>query len=58
MTVQPVLVASPVGTYSLAGVQTKVSAGRAYRLACRCGWNVTGQIEGDQFIANPTTTEG
>lgn len=57
MRLEPVLQASPVGTYSLAGVQMKFSARAAHRLTCRCGWTVTGQIEDGHLIPLPTTTE-
>lgn len=58
MTVTAVLVAKPPGTYSVAGVQTKVSAVERLKLACRCGWSVLGRIDGDHFIAdNPQPPE-
>lgn len=58
MTLAPILQAKPVGAYSLAGVMMKAPVRLAYRLACRCGWTVTGQIESNQFVVDPTTTEG
>ena len=52
MTVEEVLVAKPVGTFSLAGVGMKFSAAARLKLACRCGWSVLGHIEGDHFVAD------
>jgi hypothetical protein len=52
MTCEPVLVGKPIATYSLAGVQTKIVAYEAFRLACRCGWAVVGRIEDGAFVAN------
>lgn len=57
MTLTPVLVARPVGAYSLAGVMLKFSARTAYRLTCRCGWTATGQIEDGHLVVTPPTTE-
>lgn len=56
MTIEPVPQAKPVGAFSLAGVQMKFPARTAVRLTCRCGWTVTGHIENNQLIVNPTTT--
>lgn len=49
------LVAKPTGTYSLAGVQTKVTATETLVLSClECDWFVTGHIEGTDFVADPS----
>lgn len=56
MTLEPVLQAIPE-TLSLAGVMMKFSARGAYRLTCRCGWTVTGQIEGGHLVVTPPITE-
>lgn len=47
------MLASPLGKHSLSGTQLKVSAQRRLRMSCRCGWKVTGYIDGDQFVADP-----
>lgn len=49
--VEPVLVAKPLGTYSVAGAQMKASAYERLRLRCRCGWSILGHIDGDQFVS-------
>lgn len=54
------LVASPIGEWSLAGVQLKTPATVQQRLTCRrCGWFVTGRVdsEGSNFIADPPATK-
>lgn len=56
MTVEFVLVASPIGSFSLAGAQDKVSATSAAMLSCRCGWSVIGYINGDEFVVDEELT--
>lgn len=44
---RPAMVAKPLGSFSLAGVQMKVSAWRGWELACSaCPFRVLGQVEG------------
>lgn len=44
---RPAMVAKPLGTFSLAGAQMKVSAWRGWELACSaCPFRVLGQVEG------------
>lgn len=53
MRVEPVLVARPLGSFSLAGAQMKVSARSALRLSCNhCDFEITGRVEGSDFIAD------
>jgi Zn finger protein HypA/HybF involved in hydrogenase expression len=41
-----VLEAKPLGTYSIAGVQTKVVARQRLQLRCtRCGWRTLGHVD-------------
>lgn len=48
------MVAKPLGTYSLAGVQDKVAAEGRYKLSCSaCEWSVYGRVEGSDFVADP-----
>ena len=55
--IREAFLASPLGTYSLAGAQVKASARKTLRLTHgACGWNVTGHIEGDQFVADVPAT--
>lgn len=54
--IEDALVAMPVGTYSLAGVQGKPSVTKTLRLSHSCGWSVTGHVDGEDFIAVPTTS--
>lgn len=49
--VEESLVAKPLGSYSLAGVQVKVSAVKKMVLKHSCGWFIEGHIEGDYFVA-------
>ena len=53
ITVEPVFVAKPIGTFSVAGAQMKVSAYQRLQMSCRCGWKILGYIDGDHFIADP-----
>lgn len=61
MTLMRYLVIEPPAKHSIAGVRLKFAAERVvYKLACRCGWTVTGQIEGGHLVPlapNPTTEE-
>jgi hypothetical protein len=44
---RPVMVAKPLGSFSLAGAQMKVSARQGWELACSaCSFRVLGQVEG------------
>jgi hypothetical protein len=53
LTLHQILVARPVGNYSLAGQQPKVSAEEIYVLTCSaCEWSIRGRIEGNFFIAS------
>lgn len=52
ITVQEVLVAKPLGTFSLAGVTDKRSAYTRLQMSCRCGWKILGYIEGEYFVAD------
>lgn len=56
---RPVMVAKPVGTFSLAGAQTKVSAWRGWELGCSvCSFRVLGQVEGLETDENGQITAG
>ena len=45
------LVAKPIGSFSLAGVQMKVSAGETPVLSCSgCDWTVAGRIEDGKAV--------
>ena len=52
VTVQPVLVGKPLGTYSIAGVQPKAVAERKVALTCSCGLLIMGRLEGVVFDAD------
>lgn len=44
------LVAKPLGTYSIAGAQTKVVAQTKYTITCEeCGWKRYGKFEGRYY---------
>lgn len=44
---RPALIVQPLGSFSLAGVQLKVSAREGWELACSaCAFRVLGQVEG------------
>lgn len=52
--VEKVLVARPIGSFSLSGSTFKVSANERLRLRCqRCDWSVLGYLDGDSFVADP-----
>lgn len=52
------IVAKPLGTFSIAGNQMKVSAYTQLRLVCRaCDWSTPGWIEGGHFVAYPAPLE-
>jgi hypothetical protein len=56
---RPVIVAKPLGTFSLAGAQMKVSAWRGWELACSaCSFRVLGQVEGLETDENDQITAG
>lgn len=50
-----VMVARPSGSWSLAGAMAKTSARTEpqVRLACGCGWAVTGYIDGQHVVEWP-----
>lgn len=58
MTLEPVMVAAPIGSFSLSGAAMKVTATPAFRLSCRCGWFAIGQIEGEAFVARQDGQSG
>ena len=59
LTLTPVLVARPVGSYSLSGAQNKTTALDAARLTCAgCRWSATGRLEGLQVAGDGTITGG
>jgi hypothetical protein len=59
LTLTPVMVAKPAGSYSLAGAQDKTTAVDAARLSCAaCGWSATGRIENLQVAGDGTITGG
>jgi hypothetical protein len=59
LTLAPVLVAKPAGSYSLAGAQDKTTAVEAARLSCpACGWSAIGRIENLQVASDGTITGG
>ncbi len=47
ITVEKVLVAKPLGTWSVAGQSLKTVAVEKYKMECRCGWYVLGQLDQD-----------
>lgn len=52
------LVAQPIGSSSLAGVMTKVSAVSALKMQhTTCGWSVLGRIEDEYFVVDPELSE-
>lgn len=54
-----VMVAAPLGTFSLAGVQLKTSAWRGWELACSaCPFRVLGHVEGLEADENGQITAG
>jgi hypothetical protein len=51
-----VLVAKPVGSWSLAGVQTKVVATEAAEVRCsQCDWSRPGRLEGVEVAPDGRT---
>lgn len=55
----PVMVAKPMGSFSLAGAQLKVSAWSGHVLTCSaCGWTVTGHVEGLEADESGLITAG
>lgn len=46
ISLRPVLVAKPVGSFSLAGAQMKVSAQTGAVVECGCGFTMSGHLEG------------
>lgn len=57
ITVERVLAAKPLGTFSLGGSMMKVSARDMFRMSCRCGWFVHGRVEGEDFVAETVVVE-
>jgi hypothetical protein len=59
LTLTPVMVAKPAGSYSLSGAQDKTTAVEAARLCCAaCGWSAIGRIENLQVAGDGTITGG
>jgi hypothetical protein len=59
LTLTPVLVAKPAGSYSLAGAKEKTAAVDAAGLSCpACGWSATGRIENLEVAGDGTITGG
>ena len=59
LTLTPVMVAKPAGSYSLSGAQDKTAAIDAARLSCAaCGFTATGRIENLQVAGDGTITGG
>jgi hypothetical protein len=53
------LAAKPIGTFSLAGAQMKVSAEQLWKLACpSCSWYAVGHIEGGTYDPETQTMTG
>lgn len=53
------ITAKPIGTFSLAGAQMKVSAVDQHILSCAaCGWYAVGDVEGVEATADGTITGG
>lgn len=52
---EQVIVAKPLGSFSLAGAQTKVSATSRVQLSHSCGWSVVGRVDadGNNLIVDP-----
>lgn len=51
--VEKVIVARPIGSFSLSGNTFKVSANERLQLRCqRCDWSVLGYLDGDSFVAD------
>lgn len=56
--IERVLVAKPLGTFSVSGAQMKVSAHERLQLRCqRCGWSILGYLDGDSFVADSAPSE-
>lgn len=53
--VEEVVQAKPIGSFSLAGAQLKLSGVMRLRLRCRCGWSILGVLKGDAFEGDPDT---
>lgn len=53
ITLERVLAAKALGTWSLAGAQLKTVAVERHKLECRCGWYVIGDVDenGENFTA-------
>lgn len=54
--VEEVLISKPPGTFSIAGVQTKVVATQTLRLSHSCGWSILGYIDDESFVGDPATS--
>lgn len=54
-TLDTVLTAKPLGTWSVAGAQSKTVATARPRLAHSCGWSILGQVDDRHFVADPAT---
>lgn len=55
MSVSKALNAKPLGTFSVAGAQTKTVAIDCLKLECRCGWSILGYIHDNVFNGWPDT---
>jgi hypothetical protein len=56
---RPVMVAKPLGSFSLAGAQMKVSARQGWELACSaCPFRVLGRVEGLETDESGRITAG
>lgn len=52
-----VLIAKPVGTWSLAGAQPKTVVYSGPQMSCRCGWSILGYIDADGYFRGRTDTQ-
>jgi hypothetical protein len=51
-----VLIAKPLGTWSVSGTQMKTVASEYKKLSCRCGWSILGYIDENlNFVGAPDT---
>lgn len=56
--IEELLTVHDVGSWLLSGSQMKGPATRNLVLHCRCGWSITGWIEGDSFVARKEVGDG
>ena len=51
-----ILVAKPIGTFSVSGSTMKTVAYERYQMRCtRCGWHIDGTLTDDEFLGDPST---